>query len=392
MMSKKIFLAIFSLVLQLGFLPHPTIAAMGLINCQDAKIDWSPKNFTDGQAQYLITVTIQNTNTFNNLKRQGNWARLIVDQNILRRGGTFTPPVEIKDSQISFDLTGPLAASDRHTAELQISTTQTGTYDSFCSDIFYQIGTLGECFIDPSLENRMPAGSKTTINFVGKPNTDYFLRETLTMLNGGAPIKTGNDGQGAFNDIPIPGTNGSTSTLVIGDLNSLRPKACYKEIKIDPTAAPPASHPVGPVSPVGLGPKAAPIKICPKTEEEFKNNPDRFLDPAKCSRGGGKLVKDCSGSINNPAIATAIGCIHTNPAELAKDLLRFIIGIGGGLAFLMMLLGAYQMLTSQGNPETLNAGRERLTSAAIGLLFIIFAVLLLQIIGFDILQIPGFGR
>lgn len=90
---------------------------------------------------------------------------------------------------------------------------------------------------------------------------------------------------------------------------------------------------------------------------------------------------------NNPGIKTAIGCIHTNPGDLIQDVLKFGVGIGGGLAFLMMLLGAFQMLTSAGNPETLQAGRDRLTSAIIGLLFIIFAVLLLQIIGVDILGI-----
>ncbi|MBI2335026.1 hypothetical protein HYU96_04480 [Candidatus Daviesbacteria bacterium] len=66
-----------------------------------------------------------------------------------------------------------------------------------------------------------------------------------------------------------------------------------------------------------------------------------------------------------PAIKTAIGCIHTNPADLVQDVLKFGLGIGGGLAFLMMLLGAFQMLTSAGNPETLQAGRERLTSAQV---------------------------
>jgi len=50
------------------------------------------------------------------------------------------------------------------------------------------------------------------------------------------------------------------------------------------------------------------------------------------------------------------------------------------------------MLTSAGNPDTLAAGKSRLTSAVIGLLIVIFATLLLQIIGFDILKIPGFGR
>ncbi len=94
----------------------------------------------------------------------------------------------------------------------------------------------------------------------------------------------------------------------------------------------------------------------------------------------------------NPGFQTAIGCVHTSPAAFIKDFLSFIIGISGGLAFLMMLLGAFQMLTSAGNPETLQAGRDRFQSAIIGLLMVIFAVLLLQIIGFDILRIPGFER
>ncbi|MBI3103506.1 hypothetical protein HYZ05_01040 [Candidatus Daviesbacteria bacterium] len=87
----------------------------------------------------------------------------------------------------------------------------------------------------------------------------------------------------------------------------------------------------------------------------------------------------------NPGIQTAIGCIHTSPVGFIKDFLKFILGISGGLAFLMMLLGAFQMVTSAGNPETLQTGRDRFQSAIIGLLFVIFAVLLLQIIGVGIL-------
>ncbi|MBU1031457.1 pilin [Patescibacteria group bacterium] len=140
--------------------------------------------------------------------------------------------------------------------------------------------------------------------------------------------------------------------------------------------------------------------ICPNqqlniTEKGSVPNPPAFTptkcdDPTKCSESGGKPTEGCTNNDKSPAIATAIGCIHTNPAEFAKDLLTWVIGIGGGIAFLMMLLGAFQMLTSAGNPETLQAGRDRLTSAVIGLLFIIFAVLLMQIIGVDILGIPEF--
>ncbi|MCL4365664.1 pilin [Patescibacteria group bacterium] len=119
-----------------------------------------------------------------------------------------------------------------------------------------------------------------------------------------------------------------------------------------------------------------------------------------CAGSAGTPIKGCNEPINpkdpndpaftNPGIPTAIGCIHTNPSVLVKDILTFLLGIGGGLAFLMMLLGAFQILTSAGNPETLSAGKDRLTSAIIGLLFIIFTILLLQIIGVSILNIPGF--
>ncbi len=125
------------------------------------------------------------------------------------------------------------------------------------------------------------------------------------------------------------------------------------------------------------------------------------VKPEDCSLAMGNLVPGCNDpqdpndptKLNpNPGIPTAIGCIHTNPPELVKDFLTFTIGIGGGLSFLMMLLGAFQMLTSAGNPETLSAGRSRVTSAIIGLLFVIFSILLLQIIGVSILNIPGFHQ
>ena len=120
------------------------------------------------------------------------------------------------------------------------------------------------------------------------------------------------------------------------------------------------------------------------------------INPSQLSPHQGAPVNPVSAEAkpcrDNDSIETAIGCIRTSPAGFTKDVLGFMLGIGGGLAFLMMLLGAFQMLTSAGNPDTLNAGRERLTSAIIGLLIIIFAVLLLQIIGVGILNIPGFTK
>ncbi len=103
-----------------------------------------------------------------------------------------------------------------------------------------------------------------------------------------------------------------------------------------------------------------------------------------CSSAAGEF---CNG---NAGINTAIGCIPTDPTALINSLLRVVTVAAGGVALLLMAFGSLQMIVSAGNQDLLKAGRERFSSAVIGLLFIIFSVLLLQIIGVNILSIPGF--
>ncbi len=89
-------------------------------------------------------------------------------------------------------------------------------------------------------------------------------------------------------------------------------------------------------------------------------------------------------------IDTALGCITTeDPAGFVGSLLKFAIAIGGGIAFLLMLFGVFQIITSSGDPERLKGGQETITSALIGLLMIIFSLFLLRLIGIKILDIPG---
>jgi hypothetical protein len=94
---------------------------------------------------------------------------------------------------------------------------------------------------------------------------------------------------------------------------------------------------------------------------------------------------------NGTAAWTALGCIQTDPTQFIGEILRIGIGIGGGIAFLLILFGGFQVLTSAGNPEHLNAGKELITSAITGLLIIIFSLFILRLIGFKIFAIPGFG-
>ena len=91
-------------------------------------------------------------------------------------------------------------------------------------------------------------------------------------------------------------------------------------------------------------------------------------------------------------INTAIGCIPTDFTNFVGKFFNLGIGVGGGIAFLLILFGGFQILTSAGNPEQLNAGRELVVSAITGLLMIVFSVFLLSVIGVDILGLPDFTR
>jgi hypothetical protein len=95
---------------------------------------------------------------------------------------------------------------------------------------------------------------------------------------------------------------------------------------------------------------------------------------------------------NGAGVSTAIGCIPVNDQNaLVGFFLRWGVGIGGGIAFLLILLAGFQIITSRGDPNRLKAGQELMTSAIAGLLLLIFSVIILKIIGFDILRLPIFS-
>lgn len=99
----------------------------------------------------------------------------------------------------------------------------------------------------------------------------------------------------------------------------------------------------------------------------------------------------CEKCLGQNGVWTAIGCISAEPEEMIAHFIRLGIGLGGGVALLMTLIGGFLMTTSQGNPKQQEQAKEMITSAVIGLLFVLFSVVLLQFIGVTILQIPGFG-
>jgi len=98
------------------------------------------------------------------------------------------------------------------------------------------------------------------------------------------------------------------------------------------------------------------------------------------------------GTCGEGEINTAFGCISTNVKSggFINSLLQLAIGLGGVIALLLILGGVFIITTSAGIPDKLNQGKELITSAISGLLFIILSVVLLNLIGIKILSIPGF--
>jgi hypothetical protein len=92
-------------------------------------------------------------------------------------------------------------------------------------------------------------------------------------------------------------------------------------------------------------------------------------------------------------IETGLGVsLPTDPGGLINALIGIILSISGGIAIILIMISGYKMMLSQGNPDQIKDAREQLTAAIIGLLFVIFSLVILQIIGYNILKLPGFSQ
>ena len=102
------------------------------------------------------------------------------------------------------------------------------------------------------------------------------------------------------------------------------------------------------------------------------------------------LTVSCIASDGDPGINTAIGCIPvTSQTSLLAFILPWAVGVGGGTAFVLIVVGGFLYMSSAGDPQRVKAAKQLLTSAIIGLLLIIFSVYILDLIGIRILRIPG---
>lgn len=86
-----------------------------------------------------------------------------------------------------------------------------------------------------------------------------------------------------------------------------------------------------------------------------------------------------------------LGKVPLDPVSFIKSLYTFVLSFAGIAAMAIIIRAGYKFMYSRGDKEVISQARSQLTSAIIGLAFIIFAYVILSVIGVDILKIPGFG-
>lgn len=130
--------------------------------------------------------------------------------------------------------------------------------------------------------------------------------------------------------------------------------------------------------------------MLPNAHRAYADSPAETSVCDSISDAGQK--SECNGCMaDNKHVWTAIGCIGTeSPTGFFEKMLSLGMGAAGGIAFLLILFGGLQIMTSAGNPEQLTAGRELVSAAITGLLLVIFSIFLLRFMGMNIIGIPGF--
>lgn len=91
---------------------------------------------------------------------------------------------------------------------------------------------------------------------------------------------------------------------------------------------------------------------------------------------------------NTGRLWTAIGCIPIDDTNAFLNyIIRWAMGISGGIALVLIVYSGLLITTSQGNFEKIQAGKQLLTATISGLVLIVFSIFILRLIGVDILGI-----
>ena len=125
------------------------------------------------------------------------------------------------------------------------------------------------------------------------------------------------------------------------------------------------------------------INTIPTNYDFFQEYLQHLGDQSGYNSGSGINSPLCSdGRIN-----TAIGCVSYDIVEFTKFMLGWSLGVGGGVALVLLFYSGVMMSISMGDPAKLNESKSLLMAAVSGLLLIIFSAFLLRVIGVNILEL-----
>jgi len=91
-------------------------------------------------------------------------------------------------------------------------------------------------------------------------------------------------------------------------------------------------------------------------------------------------------------IQTDFGCLPKDPAQFTGSIYSIGLGLVGGVGILFMIIGAYTVLSSQGDHNKLVKGKSYIVYSIVGILLALFGYAFYQIVAVDILNLPGFQR
>jgi hypothetical protein len=95
------------------------------------------------------------------------------------------------------------------------------------------------------------------------------------------------------------------------------------------------------------------------------------------SIGNGSVDLSCAFKLNS---GNCIGQQYNNFGQLATLVIGLLISLGGLVFFLMLIWGGLRYMTAHGDEKAVQAARSTLTSAGIGLLLIIIALIIIKLI------------
>lgn len=108
----------------------------------------------------------------------------------------------------------------------------------------------------------------------------------------------------------------------------------------------------------------------------------------------------CTASGGRPGIRTGLGCLPyadnaTTYSSGGKPAISAIygwaIGIAGAAALLLIAFASFTIATAGGDVKRVKTGQEILSAAVAGVILIVLAIALLNLIGIRVLNLPGFN-